>query len=45
MISMDEIFVLEGGRIIERGTHEELAGAGGMYRRMLDVQRGLLAIR
>ena len=40
---MDEILVLDEGRIIERGTHEELARAGGLYRRMLDVQRGILA--
>jgi ATP-binding cassette, subfamily C, bacterial CydC len=40
--TMDEILVLEKGRIIERGTHEELARAEGLYRRMLDVQRGML---
>jgi ATP-binding cassette, subfamily C, bacterial CydC len=42
METMDEILVLEGGRIVERGTHEELARAGGLYRRMLDLQRGML---
>ncbi len=39
---MDEILVLDEGRIVERGTHEELARAGGLYRRMLDVQSGML---
>ena len=39
---MDEILVLDEGRIVERGTHEELSRAGGLYRRMLDVQRGML---
>jgi ATP-binding cassette, subfamily C, bacterial CydC len=39
---MDEILVLEKGCIVERGTHEELVRAEGLYRRMLDVQRGML---
>lgn len=44
MEEMDEILVLDAGRIVERGTHEELEGRHGMYRRMLDVQRELLAV-
>jgi ATP-binding cassette subfamily C protein CydC len=39
---MDEILVLEKGCIVEHGTHEELVRAEGLYRRMLDVQRGML---
>ena len=39
---MDEILVLEAGRIVERGTHSQLEGRWGTYRRMLDAQRGLL---
>jgi ATP-binding cassette subfamily B protein len=31
----DQILVLDGGRIVERGTHEELAGAGGRYSALL----------
>jgi ATP-binding cassette, subfamily C, bacterial CydC len=42
---MTEIMVLDEGHIVERGTHEELACAGGLYRRMLDVQRGMLVER
>jgi ATP-binding cassette, subfamily C, bacterial CydC len=44
MEEMDEIMVLEGGRIVERGTHRELEVRQGVYRRMLDVQRELLAV-
>ncbi len=39
---MDEILALDRGRVVERGAHEELVRAGGLYRRMLDVQRGML---
>jgi len=42
MEEMDEILVLERGRIVERGTHRELESRHGAYRRMLDVQRELL---
>jgi ATP-binding cassette subfamily B protein/subfamily B ATP-binding cassette protein MsbA len=34
----DLIVVLEGGRIIERGTHEELLLNGGRYREMVRLQ-------
>jgi ATP-binding cassette subfamily B multidrug efflux pump len=27
----DQILVIDGGQIIERGTHEELLGKGGVY--------------
>ena len=34
----DEIVVLEDGRIVQRGTHDELYRAGGLYRRLHDLQ-------
>ena len=43
MERMDEILVLEGGRIVERGTHEELLKANGLYKRMVEVQNQVLA--
>jgi ABC-type multidrug transport system fused ATPase/permease subunit len=41
MEDMDEVLVLDGGRIVERGTHEELLGAGGLYSHMVEVQRDI----
>ncbi len=34
----DRICVLEGGKVVELGTHEELIAAGGRYRTMFDLQ-------
>ncbi|HEX5404589.1 MAG TPA: ABC transporter ATP-binding protein [Pseudonocardiaceae bacterium] len=34
----DHICVLDGGRITERGTHDELVAAGGTYATMYEVQ-------
>jgi ABC-type multidrug transport system fused ATPase/permease subunit len=35
----DRIVVLEGGRIAEQGTHQELIGAGGLYARFHAADR------
>ncbi len=37
----DMIVVLDGNGIAERGTHDQLVAKGGLYRRLLDVQRQL----
>ncbi len=34
----DQILVVDGGRIVERGTHASLLAHGGMYRRLYDLQ-------
>jgi thiol reductant ABC exporter CydC subunit len=46
--AMDEILVLDAGRVVERGTHDQLALAGGLYgkqwkrERDLEEERGVL---
>jgi ATP-binding cassette, subfamily C, bacterial CydC len=42
MEEVDEILVLDAGRVVERGTHEQLRAAGCLYSRMLEAQRELL---
>jgi ATP-binding cassette, subfamily B, bacterial MsbA len=34
----DRIVVLEGGRVVEDGSHRELLALGGSYRRLFDLQ-------
>ena len=34
----DQILVLEAGRIVERGAHDDLLAAGGRYRQLHDTQ-------
>jgi ABC-type multidrug transport system fused ATPase/permease subunit len=36
----DQIVVLVHGRIVERGTHDELMAHGGEYRKLYELQFG-----
>ncbi|MEX1256375.1 MAG: ABC transporter ATP-binding protein [Gemmatimonadota bacterium] len=38
IISADQILVLDGGRIVERGDHSTLRWAGGLYQRLYEMQ-------
>jgi ATP-binding cassette subfamily B protein len=38
VVDMDEIIVISGGRAIERGSHQKLLAANGVYRRLWDDQ-------
>jgi ABC-type multidrug transport system fused ATPase/permease subunit len=38
VMNADEILVLDHGKIVERGTHAELASAGGLYAELCEIQ-------
>lgn len=35
----DEIVVIQGGQIMERGTHDELVARGGVYKKLSEIQK------
>jgi ATP-binding cassette subfamily B protein len=40
VLSCNRILVMDQGRIVEEGTHERLAAAGGLYARLAKLQFG-----
>ncbi len=40
LTTADEILVLEAGRLVERGTHQELLASGGVYAKLWALQTG-----
>jgi ABC-type multidrug transport system fused ATPase/permease subunit len=40
VLEADRILVIDGGRLVEQGTHAELLRRGGMYRHLFELQFG-----
>jgi len=38
ILNCDRIVVMDGGQVVEQGTHAQLVAAGGLYARLADLQ-------
>ena len=38
--ALDRLIVLDDGRIVEQGTHQQLIGFGGLYAKLWERQSG-----
>jgi ABC-type branched-subunit amino acid transport system ATPase component len=38
IVNADQILVIDQGRIVQRGTHEELIATGGLYQHLYETQ-------
>ncbi|WP_188609762.1 ABC transporter transmembrane domain-containing protein [Chelatococcus reniformis] len=45
VLSADRILVMDEGRVVEEGTHGQLARAGGLYQRLARLQFGDMTVR
>jgi len=41
VVSADQILVVDGGQIVERGTHSELLKKNGVYKHLVESQNTL----
>jgi ATP-binding cassette, subfamily C, bacterial len=39
-VAADSVVVLDGGKVVERGTHDELVAAGGSYAQLWSAWSG-----
>ena len=40
--NVDEVLVMDGGQVVEQGTHQELLKQAGLYRHLWDLQNQIL---
>ena len=43
MVDTDQIIVLDNGKLVEQGTHEELMKKNGLYHKLFHIQQESLS--